>query len=106
VTIPKRSVEDRKSFVEQDYGCKSKRRTLDLTDLIIIYASLFNPGGHPLDRHRRTSKGVLADQELCLRCAAAVFISVMIVSFVSHGPGALVTGPMCHEVADEDAPSG
>ena len=32
-----------------------------ITDLDTIYVSLFNPGGHPLDSHCRTSNGVLDD---------------------------------------------
>jgi hypothetical protein len=39
-----------------------------ITHLDTIHVSLFNPGGHPLDSHCRTSNGVLADHQLYLPC--------------------------------------
>jgi hypothetical protein len=73
-----------------------------ITDLVTIDVSLFDPGGHPLDSRCRTSYGVLAvNNHIC----PTTFISMMINSMVSHGPGALETGPVCCGGAEEDTAS-
>jgi hypothetical protein len=69
-----------------------------ITRLDAIHVSLFNPGGHPLDSRCRTCNGVLADHQLHY---PATFISMTITSIVSHGPGALETGPVCYAGAGE-----